>query len=219
MREPQDDPTVLLTGFEPFGDGERNPSAEIAEGLDGAVVAGHRVAGATLPVTAAGAPRALEEAVGRHGPSLVLSLGLAGGRGMLALERVALNVLDFPIPDNDGSRPVDEPVVGSGPAAYLATIPLKAVLAAWGDEGLPGYVSNTAGTFVCNQTFYRSLHLSAERGCRAGLIHLPYLPAQAAGTAGAPSVSRDLMVRAVELALEVSLRSPEDIALPAGAVS
>jgi pyroglutamyl-peptidase len=214
------DPAILLTGFEAFGDSEKNPTAEIVRLLDGTSIADHRVSGIALPVTAAGAPAALEEAVALRGPSLVVSLGLAGGRNMLALERVAINVLDFPIPDNDGLQPSDEPVVEDGPAAYFATLPIKAILAAWRDVGLPGYVSNTAGTYVCNQTFYNSLHLSQRHGYRAGLVHVPYLPEQAAGIeGGAPSMALDLMVEAVEIALRVSIERSKDLILPAGAIS
>ena len=167
-----DDPTILVTGFEAFGDSEKNPTAEIIRLLDGTSIADHRVAGVALPVMVAGAPEALREAVALYNPSLVLSLGLANGRSMLALERIAINVLDFPIPDNDGSQPAGEPVVEGGPAAYFATLPIKAILVAWREAGLPGYVSNTAGTYVCNQTFYHSLHLSdlrrafAARACK-----------------------------------------------------
>lgn len=220
MDDRSGNPNILLTGFEAFGESEGNPTAEIVRLLDGVSVAGRRVSGVALPVTASGAPEALGRAVDLHRPGLVLSLGLANGRSMLTLERVAINVLDFPIPDNNGYRPTDDPIVEGGPAAYFATLPIKAILAAWREAGLPGYVSNTAGTYVCNQTFYRSLHLSGEHGYRAGLIHVPYLPEQAAGVeGGAPSMTLDLMVRAVEIALEVSLRRSEDIALPAGAVS
>jgi pyroglutamyl-peptidase len=139
---------------------------------------------------------------------------------MLALERVAINVLDFPIPDNEGSQPAGEPVVEDGPAAYFATLPIKAILTAWQEAGLPGYVSNTAGTYVCNQTFYTSLHLSGDPGYRAGLIHVPYMPEQAAGIeGGAPSIALALMVEAVEIALRVSTERSKDLILPAGAIS
>lgn len=139
---------------------------------------------------------------------------------MLALERVAVNVLDFPIPDNDGSQPTDDPVVQGGPAAYFSSLPIKAILTAWKEAGIPGYVSNTAGTYVCNQTFYASMHLSKERGYRAGVIHVPYLPEQAAEVGdGAPSMSLELMVRAAEVALEVSVGRSDDATLPAGAIS
>jgi pyroglutamyl-peptidase len=220
MEARANEPAILLTGFEAFGDGEKNPTAEIVQLLDGASVADHRVSGVKLPVTAAGAPEALREAIALHYPSLVLSLGLAGGRSMLALERIAINVLDFPIPDNGGSQPEGEPVVEDGPAAYFATLPVKAILAAWQEAGLPGYVSNTAGTYVCNQAFYHSLHHSGERGYRAGLIHVPYLPEQAAGVeGGAPSMALELMVEAVKIALRVSTERSEDFTLGAGAIS
>ena len=211
---------ILVTGFEAFGKSDVNPSAEVAQVLDGTSVAGHEVHGVELPVTAHEATRALEAAVERYDPVIVLSLGLANGRSMLALERVAINVLDFPIPDNDGAQPTDEPVVEGGPAAYFASLPLKAILAAWREAGIPGYVSNTAGTYVCNLTFYSSMHLSEQRGYRAGVIHVPYLPEQAANVEeGAPSMSLDLMVRATKVALEISVERSEDIILPAGAVS
>ncbi len=220
MEARTDDRTILLTGFEAFGDSEKNPTAEIVQLLDGTSVADHRVSGVALPVTAAGAPKALKEAVALHSPGLVLSLGLANGRSMLALERVAINVLDFPIPDNDGSQPTGEPVVKDGPAAYFATLPIKAILAAWQEAGLPGYVSNTAGTYVCNQTFYNSLHLSKQHGYRAGLIHVPYLPEQASGVErGAPSMVLDLMVEAVRISLRVSTERSEDLILAAGTIS
>jgi pyroglutamyl-peptidase len=151
---------------------------------------------------------------------LVLSLGPANSRSMLALERVGINVLDFPIPDNDGPQPTDEPILEGSPAAYFATLPIKAILAAWRKAGLPGHVSNTAGTYVCNQTSYRSLHLSEEHGHRAGLTHVPCLPGQAAhAERGAPSMALGLIVRAVEVALEVSLSRSEDIVLSVGAIS
>jgi pyroglutamyl-peptidase len=220
MEARRDERNILLTGFEAFGDTEKNPTAEIVRLLDGTSVGDHRVSGIALPVTAAGAPEALSEAISLHDPGLVVSLGLAGGRSMLALERVAINVLDFPIPDNDGLEPSDEPVVEYGPAAYFATLPIKAILAAWREAGLPGYVSNTAGTYVCNQTFYNSLHLSQRHGYRAGLVHVPYLPEQAAGIeGGAPSMALDLMMEAVEIALRISIERFEDLILPAGAIS
>jgi pyroglutamyl-peptidase len=220
MEARANDPAILLTGFEAFGDGVKNPTAEIVQLLDGASVADHRVSGFALPVTAAGAPEGLRNALNVHKPSLVLSLGLAGGRSKLALERIAINVLDFPIHDNEGSQPAGESVVEDGPAAYFATLPIKAILAAWQEAGLPGYVSNTAGTYVCNQTFYHALHLSREQGYRAGLIHVPYLPEQAAGTeGGAPSMALELMVGAVEIALRVSTERSKDLTLGAGAIS
>jgi pyroglutamyl-peptidase len=215
-----DSPAILVTGFEAFGESDLNPSAEVARILDGTSIAGHSVHGVQLPVTASESPEVLEGAIDRYDPRIVLSIGLANGRSMLTLERVAINVLDFPIPDNEGSQPVDEAVVESGPTAYFASLPIKAILAAWWEAGIPGYISNSAGTYVCNLTFYRSMHLSKEHGYRAGVIHVPYLPQQAASIEnGAPSMSLDLMVRAAKMALKISVERSEDITLQAGAVS
>lgn len=202
--------TMLVTGFEPFGSHNVNPSAVLAESIDGTTIAGYRVVGRVLPVSCSRAPDALEVAIERHQPAVVLSLGLAAGRAMLALERVAINVLDFSTPDNDGLQPGDKPVVESAPAAYFATVPLKAIVDGWREAGIPGYLSNTAGTYVCNQVLYSALHLAARHGHRAGFIHLPFLPAQAAAEKPAtPSMTLDLMLEGVRSALELSARAVE----------
>jgi len=127
-----------------------------------------------------------------------------------ALERVAVNVMDFDTPDNAGYRARGEPCVPGGPVAYFATLPLAAILAALLAEGIPAYVSNTAGTYLCNQTLYGTLHLLVQRGhpARAGFIHLPLLPAMVAASGlEQPSMDAGLMVRAVEIALGVVTRA------------
>jgi pyroglutamyl-peptidase len=192
------------------------------------------VVGLQLPVSVERVPQLLQAAVDAYAPELVLSLGLANGRSMLALERVAVNVLDFPLADNDGAQPVDEPVIPGAPCGYFATMPIKSILLAWADRGLPGYVSNSAGTYLCNATFFHSLHQAAARGHRAGLIHVPYLPDQAAALTrpgkfggrithlppgGLPSMGLDVMVAAVRTAIEVSLSTLTDAVVGAGVVS
>jgi pyroglutamyl-peptidase len=142
-------------------------------------------------------------------PLAVVHLGLAGGRARIALERVAVNVMDFDTPDNAGYRARGEPCVPGAPVAYFATLPLAAILAALLAEGIPAHVSNTAGTYLCNQTLYGTLHLLEQRGhpARAGLIHLPLLPAMVAASGlEQPSMDAGLMVRAVEIALGVVTR-------------
>lgn len=225
---------VVVTGFEAFGDSAVNPTARIVDLLNGTDVLGRHVVGLELPVSVERVPPLLRAAVDAHKPELVLSLGLANGRSMLALERVAVNVLDFPLADNDGAQPVDEPVVPGAPCGYFATMPIKSILLAWADRGLPGYVSNSAGTYLCNATFFHSLHLAAERGHRAGLVHVPYLPEQAAAltrpspsgarithlpAGGLPSMGLDTMVSAIRTAIEVSLSTRTDAVVGAGAVS
>jgi pyroglutamyl-peptidase len=197
---------ILLTGFEPFGTYKENPSAAVVEALDGRRVGGLGIRGAVLPVhhteTAAAVARLVEETR----PRAIVQLGLAGGRARLALERVAVNVMDFEIADNAGYRAIGEPCVPGGPDAYFSTLPLSAVLETLTAAGMPAYVSSTAGTYLCNQTFYTTRHLLESRGMTtpAGFIHLPLSPAMVAATGlDAPSMDVPLVVRAVELALRV----------------
>jgi pyroglutamyl-peptidase len=197
---------ILLTGFEPFGAYKDNPSAEVAEALDGRAVGGDSVRAATLPVHHARAAAVVERLVGEMAPRAIVQLGLAGGRARIALERVAVNVMDFEIADNAGYRATGEPCAPGGPPAYFSTLPLQAMLEALTAEGVPAYLSSTAGTYLCNQTFYTTRHLLESRGARvpAGLIHLPLSPPMVAASGlDQPSMDVSLMIRGVEIALEV----------------
>lgn len=216
------DGPILLTGFVSFGGDPVNPSAQVATALDGTTDLRGGVVADVLPVARAGVAQRLARLFEEHDPALVMLLGLANGRPAPAVERVALNVLDFPIADNEGAQPVDEPVVPGGPAAYFATVPVKAVLAAWREAGLPGYVSNTAGTYVCNASFYLASHLGAPRAVPVGLVHLPYLPDQASRNAAAPapSMALNLQIECVRLALHAAAtHSGHDLRIAAGMVS
>jgi pyroglutamyl-peptidase len=198
--------TILITGFEPFGSHSINPSALAAEQLDGRTIAGYRVRTQLLPVDHAAAPAALLAALDRHRPTLTLSLGLAGGRQGLTVERVAINSLDFPLPDNAGAQVEDEPVLVGGPAAYFSSLPVRAIATRWRATGIPGAVSNSAGTYICNQVLYHALHHLQDAGTRAGFIHLPYLPEQVVTErVAAGSMSLDLMIRGIEIALEAAI--------------
>jgi pyroglutamyl-peptidase len=201
---------VLVTGFEAFGGHDANPSLEVAKALEGRAVADAVVRSAILPVHHAEAAPEVSRLVDETDPLAVVHLGLAGGRARIALERVAVNVMDFDTPDNAGYRAHGEPAVAGGPVAYFATLPLAAILSALLAEGIPAYVSNTAGTYLCNQTMYGTLHLLAQRRhpARAGFIHLPLLPGMVAASGlEQPSMEVGLMVRAVEIALGVVTRT------------
>ncbi len=203
-------PTILLTGFEPFGGFPANPSLEVAKALDGRTVGDVVVRSAVLPVHHAEAASQVARWLDETDPLAVVHLGLAGGRARIALERVAVNVMDYDTPDNAGYQAQGEPCVPGGPAAYFATLPLAAILAALTAEGIPAYVSNTAGTYLCNQTMYGTLHALAERrhAARAGFIHLPLLPSMVAASGlEQPSMDVSSMVRAVDLALGVVVTS------------
>jgi pyroglutamyl-peptidase len=194
---------VLVTGFEPFDGQSLNPSWEVARALHGVVMAGAQVTAVQLPCVFALALPALQQALASHRPDIVLALGQAEGRCDFSVERVAINVQDARIPDNAGAQPIDVPVVAGGPAAYFSSLPIKALVAGLRAAGFPASVSQTAGTFVCNQVFYGLQHALAGQGVHSGFMHLPLLPEQAAHWKGAslPSLPASLMVAGVQQAL------------------
>lgn len=210
-------PTVLLTGFAPFGGERSNPSWDAVRTLEGDVVAGHRVAVRCLPVEFGASIAALREAIDELAPSLVLCVGQAGGRAQISLERVAINVDDARIPDNAGQQPVDEAIATAGPAAYFTRLPIKAMLVALRNAGIPAEISQTAGTFVCNHVFYGLMHaLRNVPAVRGGFVHIPYSPAQAALHPGAPSLPPSVVSEGLRLAVAVGLTVEHDVRLAAG---
>jgi len=210
-------PRILLTGFDPFGGESVNPSWEAVRALHGKRLGGHLIVAQQLPTEFARSLHELKAAVREMAPAILLGVGQAGGRQQLSIERVAINVQDARIPDNAGAQPVDEPVIAGGPAAYFSTLPIKAMLAALQAHGVPAEISNSAGTYVCNHIAYAMLHLAAKRrGMRAGFIHIPYLPAQAAKRHGLASMALSDVVRGLEIALRTAIATPLDHKLGAG---
>jgi len=212
---------VLITGFEPFDGEVVNPAWEVARRLDGWRGAAHVVTARCLPCVFSAIRPALARELAALEPDLVICVGQAGGRVDVSLERVAINVDDARIPDNDGAQPIDHPVVAGGPPAYFTTLPVKAILQRLHNAGLPAHVSNTAGTYVCNHTFYTLRHLAETAHPtvpRAGFIHIPYLPEQAARHPGSASMALDTLVAALRIAIETSLDVTTDIRLAAGAL-
>ena len=202
-------PHVLLTGFEPFDGASINPSWEAVRALDGVIVGGHRIEVCCLPVEFGRSLRVLRTAL-RRKPALVLAVGQAGGRCAISIERVAINLDDARIPDNAGQQPIDRPVIRGAPAAYFARLPIKAMRAALLAEGVPAEISHSAGTFVCNHVFFGLMHALRKRpGVRAGFVHIPYAPKQAACHPGAPSLPVTLVSRALERLVEVAMTASE----------
>lgn len=202
-------PVIVVTGFGPFEPHASNPSEGLAKAVDGRQVGACLVRGAVLPVHHHEAGREAARLIDELDPVAVLHLGLAAGRARVALERVAVNVMDYEVPDAAGFRATGEPCVGDGPAAYLSTLPLGALLAALTADGIPAYVSSTAGTYLCNQTMYTTLHRLARTGraIPAGFVHVPLTPAMVAATGlDQPSMDAAVMLRAVEVALGVLAR-------------
>src|SRR3954467_15699860 len=196
---------ALVTGFDAFGGDKVNPSSLAVQRLK-RKLGGLAIHSVELPTSYARSAIVLRGAIHAVQPDIVLGVGQAGGRTELCLERVAINVQDARIRDNDGKQPIDRPVVRDGPAAYLSTLPIKACVAEMRKAGLPAAVSNSAGTFVCNHIFYALMDIAAGHPIpmRGGFLHIPYVPEQAARLGGAPSMALDDIVRGIEIILEVS---------------
>ena len=197
---------ALVTGFEPFGGARVNASIEAVRRLPPRV-GPLGIEAVELPTSYARSLPALEAALARVRPDIVLCVGQAGDRAALSVERVAVNLQDARLPDNDGAQPVDRPVVPGGPAAYLASLPTRAIVAALHAAEIPAQLSMSAGTFVCNHVFYGLMHYAATRGAgfRGGFLHVPCMPPQPAGTA---CMAIDDVARGVATALEAVIASP-----------
>jgi pyroglutamyl-peptidase len=197
---------VLLTGFEPFGDHRVNPSELLVRSLEGKTTGGRAIAVRVFPSETRTLRDRIEAALIEEQPEVVIGFGLAARRAGLALERVAINVLDFEIPDAVGTMRKNDSIARGGPDARLATLPLEGIVASWRAAGVPGYVSNSAGTFLCNQWLYEALSLTTNSAppVVTGFVHLPCLPAQAIelGVESTPSMTLELMKKGVESALD-----------------
>lgn len=198
---------LLITGFEPFGGEPVNPSWEAVKAM--AAPAGAELCRLCLPVCFHAAGERLTEALESEKPDAVLCVGQAAGRAAVTPERFAVNLRDARIPDNAGAKPQDEAICADGPAAYGSTLPLRKLEAALLKAGLPAELSNSAGTFVCNELFYVLMHYVNQmaRPIPAGFVHVPALPEQAARMKpGTPSLAQAEITRALELMAEAIVR-------------
>lgn len=211
--------TVLVTAFEPF-DGEAiNPSWEAVRLLQERPIAGVRVITCQLACVFDLALEQLNAALARHQPDCVIAVGQAGGRADISVERVAININDARIPDNRGQQPIDTPVIPGAPAAYFSTLPIKALVAALHDNGIPASISHTAGTFVCNHVMYGLLHVLAQQpqSVKGGFVHIPYAPQQAARHPGQPSMPISMVVDALTIMITHAVRVQQDVVISGGA--
>jgi pyroglutamyl-peptidase len=198
---------ILLAGFEPFaGESKVSPGELVARSLDGAIVSGRPVAARVIPVETRNIRERFEQALQTDQPEIVILLSQVGGRTALALERVAVNVLDFDKPDNVGVMRKNDVIARGGAEARISNLPLEKIVEAWSGSGVPGYVSNSAGTSIGNQALYEVLALTehASPPVLVGLVNLPYLPAQAiaAGADSTPSMAFELMKKGIEVMIE-----------------
>jgi pyroglutamyl-peptidase len=211
--------TVLMTAFEPFGGESINPSWEAVRALEGKQIGDAIVVTRQLPVVFSEVLDVLYRALEEVKPDAIISVGQAGGRSDISVERIGINVDDARIADNAGQQPVDESIAPDGPAAYFSRLPIKAIVAALQEAGIPASVSQTAGTFTCNHVMYGLLHWlhSQDNPARGGFIHIPYLPQQAAQHPGAPSMALVNVIQALEIAVSVTLQTQQDLKIAGGA--
>lgn len=212
--------TILLTGFEPFAGDVINPAWEAVRALTGWHGADFHVETRQLPCAFGLACAAIEAAIAQCMPAVVIAVGQAGGRAELSVERIAINIDDARIADNRQQRPIDMPVVAGAPAAYFSTLPIKAIVHGLREAGIPAAVSQSAGTFVCNHVFYGLMHHLATRRSmqtvRAGFIHVPYLPQQAAAYPGTPSMALGDIILGLQTAVAVTLATHADMNVSEG---
>ena len=193
---------ILVTGFDPFGGEKVNPALEAVKSLP-SVIHGAEIRWVEIPTVFYQSAEVLEAEIVRHQPDVVLCIGQAGGRASLTPERVAINQDDARIPDNQGNQPIDTPIRLDGQAAYFSTLPIKAMVQAIKEEGLPATVSNTAGTFVCNHLMYQALYLADKKfpHMRAGFMHIPYMTEQVINKPNTASMNLTDIVRGIQVAI------------------
>ena len=210
---------ILVTGFDPFGGEKVNPALEAVKSLP-SVIHGAEIRWVEIPTVFYKSAEILETEIVRYQPDVVLCIGQAGGRASLTPERVAINQDDARIPDNQGNQPIDTPIRLDGEAAYFSTLPIKAMVQAIKEVGLPATVSNTAGTFVCNHLMYQALYLADKKfpHMRAGFMHIPYMTEQVINKPNTASMNLSDIVKGIEAAIGAIVdHKDKDLKLVGGA--
>lgn len=207
---------VLITGFEPFGGENINPSWEVAKIL----AKQPHIDAVQLPCVFDRSLDVLREKIQALQPDVVICIGQAGGRSSIEIERVAINLNDASIPDNQGNQPIDTAIVPHAPAAYFATLPAKAMVQAVKNAGVPASLSLSAGSYVCNHAMFGLLHFLAENfpQTRGGFIHIPFLPEQGVQHRNAPTMALDTLVKGLNIAVETALHTEHDLQIVGGAI-
>ena len=208
---------IIVTGFDPFGGEKINPSIECVKALP--EIEGVELIRLELPTVFKESAKRLNEVINDVKPDAVLSVGQAGGRAGITMERIAINVDDARIPDNISQQPIDEAIQLEGEAAYFTTLPIKRIVKAIREAGISAEVSNSAGTFVCNHIMYQSLFAAtkADKPFKAGFMHIPFIPEQ---TTDKPSLPLEESTKALQIAIETirDYLNDEDIKVQEGTI-
>ncbi|WP_026895781.1 pyroglutamyl-peptidase I [Clostridiisalibacter paucivorans] len=203
---------VLITGFDPFGGEKINPALEAVKKLEN-TIAGAEIIKEEIPTVFRKSIDRLENLIEEHRPNIVICVGQAGGRFQVTPERVAINVDDARIADNEGNQPIDTKIFEDGLNAYFTKLPIKAMVEEMLKNEIPASVSNTAGTFVCNHIMYGLLYLIDKKypGIRGGFIHVPFIPQQVLDKKNTPSMSLENITAGLKYAIKASVENREDI--------
>lgn len=204
---------VLVTGFDPFGGEKINPAFEAVKLLPD-TIAGAQIIKLEIPTVFTRSADVVEKAIKEHQPDIVIDVGQAGGRSCMTVEKVAINLAEARIPDNDGEQPLDEPLRADGETAYFATIPVKAMVENMREHGIPAHISYTAGTYVCNAVMYNVLYLLDKKypGVRGGFIHVPFESGQVVDKAnGTPFMSLEMIAKGIEYSIEAAVKNEADV--------
>lgn len=202
---------ILVTGFEPFGNDDVNPSLELLKKLPSQILKADIIK-LEVPVVRGNALDKIKEAIKEYSSDVVLSVGQFMGRADISIERVAINIDDYSIPDNEGNQPIDEPIIEGGPPAYFMTIPIKAILQKLVGNKMPATISNSMGTYLCNHVAYGVANIIAEHeNIKSGFIHIPVLPEQTVNKPRTPSMSLETSTRAIELAIEAIVENSSGV--------
>lgn len=199
---------ILVSGFDPFGGEKINPAIESVKLLPDEIK-GVKIIKLEIPTVRFKSLKKLEEVIEKEKPDVVLNIGQAGGRSDITVERIGINIDDFRIKDNEGNDPVDEKIVNDGPDAYFVRIPVKAMVKKMKENNIPASISNTAGTFVCNHVCYGMAHLAGTKypNMKTGFIHIPFLPNQVLDKRNMPSMSLELIVKGLKVAIEAIIEN------------
>lgn len=209
---------ILLTAFDPFADEKINPTLEVLKKLEDNILDVQLIK-LELPTVFDKSSKILEEKIKEVKPDVILSLGQAGGRSKITVERIAINVDDASIKDNAGEKPVDQKIRDDGENAYFATLPIKAIVEEIKKAAIPAEISNTAGTFVCNHIMYEDLYLAEKYGdIKAGFIHIPFLPEQVIDKKDMPSMNISDIKKALEIAIATIIKfsNKDDLKISGG---